>query len=128
MSTDEIQIQIIDRYLQKIAVALGLPTAPDRLDRAQVAQIAGLGSARSLASSIHRGVEKLQPRWLVFRAVIGAGAHSVPSARVARWLAADDGLLDVSASPGQADPAVAGPAPTPASVWAGLTHRCLGGG
>jgi hypothetical protein len=124
MSTDEIQSQVIGSYLQKIAVALGLPDAPDYLDRTQVAEAAGLGGARSLAASLDRGVKKRHPTWVAFSLTIRKGAHSVPATDVARWMAIAAGKI---AMPPAADHAEA-PAPTPASVWGGLTHRCLGGG
>jgi hypothetical protein len=123
MSTDEIQIQIIDRYLARIAAALGLADAPDRLDRKQIAKVAGLSTAKSLASSVDRGLKIGDRRWLAFRSACGKGAHRVPTTRIARWMAINDGMLPM---PSPTSDQVAPAAPGPGRMWAGLTHRCEG--
>lgn len=120
-----IEIQIIDRELRKIAAKLDLPTAPDRLDRGQIAKVAGLGNARSLAASLERGVKERHPKWLAFSSTIRKGSHLVPAARVARWLAIDEGTLPMPMPP-------AAPAADPAAeldrAWRGAKRavRCKG--
>jgi hypothetical protein len=117
MSTDEIQSQVIDSYLQKIALALGLPTAPDFLTNEQIAGIAKLKDAHTLSSSVERGIRTGDKRWIAYRAVIRKGAHRVPATDVARWMSIAAGKI--------ATPRAADHAHTLASVWG---HRCLGGG
>lgn len=134
MTTAE-RIAVLDRFLPRIAAALGLPSdrAPSVLSREQIAQVAGLGSAKSLTSSASRGVQRGDPRWTAYRAIVGQGAHRVPVERVAEWLAVWAGVLPMPAVVAEDDAAHASAMPTPSleHAWAsgrGRVNRCLGGG
>lgn len=125
----------LDRFLPRIARALGVPVErlPLRLDRVQIARVAGLGSAKSLAASASRGVQRGDPRWVAFRATIGRGTHSVPVERVAEWLAMDAGVLPLPAPAPADEDRTRAPAPALALEHAlagwrgvGVVHRCEG--
>jgi hypothetical protein len=110
----------IRRNLRQIAAALELPTAPDFLTGEQIAQAARLKDAHTLSASVERGVRLGDKRWLAYRAVIKKGAHRVPSAEVAHWMAIAAGRLPM--------PPGTGRAAMPGSMWSGgaRIHRCRG--
>jgi hypothetical protein len=118
------EIQIINLYLQKIAVALELPTAPDFLTGEQIAQAARLKNAHTLSASVERGIRSGDKRWLAFRAAIRKGAHRVPSVDVARWMSIEAGRIPMPPSAASGAPTSAGCASVPGHMWNGLVHRC----
>ena len=95
MSAD--QLAIIDRFLPRVAAALKVKALPPALNREQIARVAGLKDGRCLAAAASRGAKNGDSRWVAFRAAVGTGRHSVPSEKVAAWLAMDAGLLSMPA-------------------------------
>ena len=122
----------IHRNLRRIAVALGLPTAPDYLRCEQIAQvakfaeIADIKNAHTLSASVERGVRMGDKRWLAYRAAIRKGAHRVPAADVALWMAIAAGRLPMP--PSAAAGAPGGVVHALESAWSGPRRvvRCEG--
>ncbi|OZB55266.1 MAG: hypothetical protein B7X43_01420 [Thiomonas sp. 15-63-373] len=116
----------IRRNLRQIAISLKLPTAPDFLTGEQIAQVAKLKDAHTLSSSVERGVRTGDKRWIAYRTVIRKGAHRVPAADVAHWMAIAAGRLPMPPSAAAAAPA--GAVHALESAWSGLRRvvRCEG--
>jgi hypothetical protein len=127
-----IEIRIIDRNLLRIAAALKLRDWPDYLSLEQIAavarftEIAKLKDAHALSSSVERGVRRGDKRWLAYRAVIRKGAHRVPAADVARWMAIAAGRLAMPPATDLDGPA--GAVHALESAWSGPRRvvRCEG--
>ena len=115
--------EIVRSYLPTVASRLGVDVAPPSLSRAQIAQVAGLKNARSLAAMRHKELKKRNPhpRWVAFQAAVGGRTHSVPTERVARWLAIEAGMLPL---PAGAAKDVAGEEPNTLESVIRRIHRC----
>ncbi len=121
--------EVIKHFTSRIATALNLRVEelPLDLSREQIARVARLKNGRSLASTLHKGVGRRQPRWLAFQSTIGRGIHAVPVERLARWLAIDAGVLQMPTPPA-ADKEDAGVASLQ-NAWhpaSRRVHRCEG--
>lgn len=91
------QSQVIDSCMAAMAKKLGRSDGlglVDRLDRSEVAKLAGFRNARALASSVARG----QGRFANFRKIVGKGSHTVPAQKIALWLAIEAGALPADAA------------------------------